>query len=348
MGTSNFWPNDGDIPLIANAGMDDDEVQASKCPSCNTLISKWKWEDESDNGVMTCPDCGEKIPVEELEKNSETDYDEMNFLNSDLYQEDERALAELLDKHGVRQEIFKVILKDGYYSGWQIRVILEIEDPEEYNYQYGDIDKNDEAFDMDTHEDVTYDAFEQACKKQFDEAYNKERDGILAIEKYLVENHGWTALSVSAHFSNGETWYSENKNAFKESKLAGKRVREGRNDKNGGVRNIKTAYSTTTPESAEIGEHDDYGWEDEEGVDFPDSDYESHEELIDDVVKWLEKNVYYFSSSQFDPNGWYISETEPDYSSDEDTEYTYHLYNFTEEEEKEIYDKLKARRAISW
>jgi DNA-directed RNA polymerase subunit RPC12/RpoP len=344
MGTSNFWQNDGDIPLIANAGMDDDEVQASKCPSCNTLISKWKWEDESDNGVMTCPDCGEKIPVEELEKNSETDYDEMNFLNSDLFQEDERALAELLDKHGVRQEIFKVILKDGYYSGWQIRVIQEIEDPEEYNYQYGDIDKNDEAFDMDTSEDVPYDAFEQACKKQFDEAYNKERDGILAIEKYLVENHGWTALNVSARFSNGETWYSKNDNAFKESSQKGeKRIREGmRNKDESGVRKIKISYSTVTPESAENGDFADTGWEDEEGVPFPESDYESHEEMIDDIVRWLHNRVTYFSSSMFDPNGWYSSEDE-DYTSDESTEYAYHLYNFTEEEEKEIYQRLKAK-----
>jgi len=208
MGTSNFWPNDAGVPLIANIGCDDDDAIVGKCPKCGASIPKWKWEQESENGEYTCEDCGEKSPISEIEKDAVVDYDEMSFTNQTMFDDDEKTVADLLEKYDVKQNIFKIEIKSGYYEGWQLHITLEQEDPEDYVYNNGNISENDKEF-WDEDDNFIADKYKEACAKEYKAAYDKELDGVLAVEKALVTDYGWTALGVSAHFSNGETWYSK-------------------------------------------------------------------------------------------------------------------------------------------
>jgi len=108
---------------------------------------------------------------------------------------------------------------------------------------------------------------------------------------------------------------------------------------------IRTSYSVTTPESAADGDYAETGWHDEEGVTFEldEFDIEDGLTLADIVIKWLHSNgAYEASSSQFHPGVWYTSHSE-DYTDGSDTEYNYHLYDFTPEDEAEIFKKFHER-----
>jgi|CXWL01.1.fsa_nt_gi hypothetical protein len=150
---------------------------------------------------------------------------------------------------------------------------------------------------------------------------------------------------------------------------------------------IKITYSTTTPESAEVGDFEDTGFEDEEGVRmFPD-EYDAldlidslpneiqanllgdaleapfeiqvqraaellnrdpafqSKAIIYNAIKFL-RNKYAVeaSSSQFHPGIWYSTSWETvNYKTGEDKQNSFHLYGFTPEEEKAIYDGWKAK-----
>lgn len=71
----------------------------------------------------------------------------------------------------------------------------------------------------------------------------------------------------------------------------------------------------------------------------PDSfDLEEGLEAPDKAADFLLDHAVEFSSSVFDPRGWYIGQEEQDYQSGEWTQYSYHLKGFTEEEAAMIYE----------
>jgi hypothetical protein len=125
----------------------------------------------------------------------------------------------------------------------------------------------------------------------------------------------------------------------------------------GKQRAIATAYTTVTPESATEGDFADRGWVDKEGdaidVDADDiaSEHEanSHAPVTDAIVKkaieWLrDAGAYEASSSSYDPGVWYSSSSEvSDYSTGEERSEDFFLRNFTEAEEKKIFDASKRR-----
>jgi len=103
---------------------------------------------------------------------------------------------------------------------------------------------------------------------------------------------------------------------------------------------ITTTYQTTTPESLEDGDVSDSGWYDEDGESMmPDEYDEDGITAVDKAAEFL-KDHYADepSSSSFQSGVWY-SATSPDenYSTGENTYYSYHLEGFTEEEEYEIW-----------
>lgn len=128
----------------------------------------------------------------------------------------------------------------------------------------------------------------------------------------------------------------------------------------GTQRTIATAYKTTTPESAEDGDWADHGWEDEDGEDIEvtadeiEAEHEagSHAPVSDAIAevaaKWLrDHGAYETSSSSFHSGIWYSTPFEvSDYGTGEERSEDFFLRNFTEDEERRVFDLFttKGRR----
>ncbi len=99
---------------------------------------------------------------------------------------------------------------------------------------------------------------------------------------------------------------------------------------------ILTTYEKIIPEE----DGRETGFYDEEGESMiPDSFDEEGVTVVDKSVEFLRKHyAHETSGSHFNKGVWYTT-TEPDvnYSSGEDTYYSYHLDGFTEDEEFEIF-----------
>ena len=125
----------------------------------------------------------------------------------------------------------------------------------------------------------------------------------------------------------------------------------------GKQRRISTAYTTITPESAEEGDHADRGWVDKDGDDIEvdaDDIAEAHETdagtpvisaVVDKVIKWLKDHgAYETSSTSFHPGVWYSTPYEvSDYSTGEERQEDFFLRNFSNEEEKRIFEAFTRR-----
>lgn len=103
---------------------------------------------------------------------------------------------------------------------------------------------------------------------------------------------------------------------------------------------IRISYETWDEDALDAGETDDKGWENEEGVDFTD---DGDETAVDQAVDFLKKEgATEFSSSAYDPRGYYSTESGSDAmdpQTGETTVYSYHLTDgWTDEEKKAIYD----------
>jgi hypothetical protein len=111
---------------------------------------------------------------------------------------------------------------------------------------------------------------------------------------------------------------------------------------------ITITFSRTTPESAEQGDFSESGWIDEEGVDMAPDEFDREEGLTatDKAAKYLyDEGATEASSSQFHPGLWYSSGwSTVNYRTGEEEERNFHLVGFTEEQEREVYDKLRQRR----
>lgn len=110
---------------------------------------------------------------------------------------------------------------------------------------------------------------------------------------------------------------------------------------------IKVSYSTVTAESAAEGDYAESGWEDEEGMDMTPDQYDVEEGLtaVDKAVSNLRAaGAVEPSSSAYHRGVWYSGDAEEDYRTGESITRAYHLYNFTPEQEREIFDRITKRR----
>lgn len=110
---------------------------------------------------------------------------------------------------------------------------------------------------------------------------------------------------------------------------------------------ITVSFSRTTPESSAQGDASEHGWIDEEGEDMtPDSfDYEEGISAVDKAVKFLkEQGAVHASSSHFHPDVWYSTEYQTiDYATGEDEERSFHLKDFSDAEQQQIWNAMKRR-----
>jgi hypothetical protein len=111
---------------------------------------------------------------------------------------------------------------------------------------------------------------------------------------------------------------------------------------------ITITFSRTTPESVEQGDFSESGWIDEEGVDMVPDEFDREEGLTatDKAAKYLyDEGATEASSSQFHPGLWYSTDWSTiNYQTGEEEERNFHLVGFTEEQEHEVYDKLRQLR----
>jgi len=122
-------------------------------------------------------------------------------------------------------------------------------------------------------------------------------------------------------------------------------------------RKIATAFTTVTEESSRAGDYASRGWEDKDGEDVEVDAYDIEEQvdagshapvtdaIVAKAVRWLrDHGASGTSSTRFHPGTWYETEFEMDYSSGEEKQEEFFLRNFTEQEEKLVFDAFNKRR----
>lgn len=104
---------------------------------------------------------------------------------------------------------------------------------------------------------------------------------------------------------------------------------------------ITCSYANVTPESVEAGDTSETGWIDEDGEAFKDDDNGS---VVDKAVIFLRGGgAVHCSSSDWHPGVWYSDEGSENYRTGETQTLSYHLENFTEAEERAIFEAMTKR-----
>ena len=106
---------------------------------------------------------------------------------------------------------------------------------------------------------------------------------------------------------------------------------------------IRISYETWDEDSVDVGETDDKGWENEEGVSMQPDQYDLEEGLtpVDLAVKFLTDNgPMEASSSHFNSGVWYTNYGEQDMQDGSRTNRSFHLVGFTPEQEEKIFNRI--------
>jgi hypothetical protein len=107
---------------------------------------------------------------------------------------------------------------------------------------------------------------------------------------------------------------------------------------------IAITYHEITPGEEGEDHEEDSGWEDQDGVEMGDDD----ESAVEAAVKFLRDNgVTEASSSHFHRGIWYSDEYEiRDYGTGTERQCSYHLKDFSEREEQQIFEKMHWGRRL--
>jgi hypothetical protein len=97
-----------------------------------------------------------------------------------------------------------------------------------------------------------------------------------------------------------------------------------------------------TPESAEHGDYAESGWLDKEGQSMePDRyDIEEGKSAVDNAVWYLNYKYVVPSSTHFHKGVWYSATSEPDFRTMKEETISFHLEDFNEEEQQEIFQRV--------
>lgn len=109
---------------------------------------------------------------------------------------------------------------------------------------------------------------------------------------------------------------------------------------------IEEYFEIITEESAEQGDVEESGHEDTHVIDIDEWDKADGLSVSDVVAKFLkDKGITDFSASFFHPNGWYVKEGEMDMYDGSYTNYSFHLKNMSDEQKREVYEKIMGKNA---
>lgn len=130
---------------------------------------------------------------------------------------------------------------------------------------------------------------------------------------------------------------------MEEDEFASKAKREGLANKE---HLLTITFEIVTPESAESGDFEDIGWEDEDGVSMePDEDEkEDGETVVTKTVEYLKNNGATNPSDSHGAARWYSDDGYEDYRTGETKTLSYHFVNYTDEEREEIAKLMSKRR----
>ena len=107
------------------------------------------------------------------------------------------------------------------------------------------------------------------------------------------------------------------------------------------MKKIVITFQKTTPESVELGDYSETGWEDEVGFDMePDEiDLSNGVTAVDNAVEFLKNRGAFEPSSGEGNQNTFYSTVDPDvnYQTGENTYYSFHLCGFSDDELKKIY-----------
>lgn len=189
-------------------------------------------------------------------------------------------------------------------------------------------------------------------------------------EKFRVKNTFNGVIQEKEYFSLDEAWSSI---LFQGHTLGGMIVIIDQWDNQVAPnrrRRVLTTYSVVTDESAEDGDYAEIGWlenghkspiRDEEG-EHPENvhrdgfDCEVDSDEAEDGLSAMKRAAAYIqneggsepSSSRFSPGTWYSTESQMDMYSGDYENKSFHLYGFTEEEEKEVWDLLHSDKRLRY
>ena len=111
----------------------------------------------------------------------------------------------------------------------------------------------------------------------------------------------------------------------------------------GADRGFLVSWETITEESAENGDTEDGGFSDYESMEPDEFDAGDGLTAVDKAIRYLTReHCVEASSSHFHEGIWYSdSDGDTDYRTGEETRHSYHLKNFSVDEQRAIFDSVK-------
>jgi hypothetical protein len=111
-------------------------------------------------------------------------------------------------------------------------------------------------------------------------------------------------------------------------------------------RGFLITFDLYTEESIEAGDTEDEGYDGAESMEPDEFDIEDNVTAVDKAIRYLTRDhCVEASGSGFYPDRWYSDcDGDTDYRSGDETRHSYHPTNFTPEEQRAIFDAVKASR----
>jgi len=111
-------------------------------------------------------------------------------------------------------------------------------------------------------------------------------------------------------------------------------------------RGFLVTFNTYTEESVEAGDSEDGGYSDYESMEPDELDSEDGITAVDKACRYLTRgHSVEASSSHFHPGVWYSDcDNDTYYRTGEQIQHSYHPTNFSEDEQRAIFDAVKAGR----
>lgn len=112
------------------------------------------------------------------------------------------------------------------------------------------------------------------------------------------------------------------------------------------ARRIVSYYEIYTPGDVAFGDASERGELDDVTLELDDYDREEGFGWADKAAEYLlDEGISEASSSWFHPGIWYTYYGDADYRTGDQENRSYHLKGFTEEEQRDVYNELKRRKA---
>ena len=111
-------------------------------------------------------------------------------------------------------------------------------------------------------------------------------------------------------------------------------------------RGFLVTFDTYTDESVEVGDSENGGYSDYESMAPDEFDSEDGITAVDKAARYLTRDhCVETSSSHFHLGVWYSDcDSDMDYRTGEQTQHSYHPTNFSEDEQRALFDAVKGRR----